>query len=332
MHNPRAPCIMAVDDDRILLAKLRATLSVAGYQLIDAPCAEAALALLTSTVPDLVLLDVSMPGMSGLDLAQYLRGRGIAFLFLSASDDAAIARDAAACGALGYLVKPADIRHVLPAIETALQRAEEIHRLQRRLQQAQARISASREEAQVLSRIANEDALTGLYNRNWLLSFLPKAMAMAASHCDASMLALLYMDLDGFKAINDDYGHAVGDELLQAAACRLRAVLKPGDHIARLGGDEFVALVAQVTQQSDAAHVAARLADALDNPFELSCARVAIGISVGIALYPRDAVDADGLLRAADRAMYSAKARKGAGKLGAYQFYAPELAKLRADS
>jgi diguanylate cyclase (GGDEF)-like protein len=330
MHNPGTPCIMAVDDDRILLAKLRATLSAAGYQLIDAPCAEAALALLTSTVPDLVLLDVSMPGMSGLDLALYLRGRSIAFLFLSASDDAAIARDAAACGALGYLVKPADIRHVLPAIETALQRAEEIHRLQRRLQQAQARISVSREEAQVLLRIANEDALTGLPNRNWLLTFLPRAMASARR--DACMFALLYMDLDGFKAINDDYGHAVGDELLQAAAFRLRAVLKPGDHIARLGGDEFVALVAQVSQESDAAHVAARLADALDNPFELSCARVAIGISVGIALYPRDAVDADGLLRAADRAMYSAKARKGAGKLGAYRFYAPELAKLRAGS
>ena len=317
---------MAVDDDRILLRKLRVCLPAAGYALVDAQCAETALALLTGTVPDLVLLDVSMPGMSGLDLAPYLRRRGIPFLFLSASDDPAIARDAAACGAMGYLVKPADVRHVLPAIETALRRADEFRRLQRRLQQAQARVSASREHAQALSRIANEDALTGLPNRNWLLSFLPRAMNGARA--DGSMLALLYMDLDGFKSINDENGHAAGDELLQAAACRMQAVLKPTDHIARLGGDEFVALIEQVRQESDAAHVAARLADALDNPFELSWGSGAVGVSVGIALYPRDAANADGLLRAGDRAMYAAKARKGAGKVGAYRFCAPEVANL----
>ena len=359
--NSRTQSIMAIDDDRILLAKLRICLSAAGYRLIAAPSAETALSLMTGDTPALALVDVSMPGMSGLDLAPHLRRRGIPFLFLSSCHDAAIARQAAAHGALGYLVKPSDIRHVLPSIETALQRADEIHtlqrmgadlaamlihgrrvgktmrrrlqrmvaehademaRLQRRLAHAQARANASLAQTQALARIANEDALTGLPNRNWLLSFLPAAMERARGN--GCMLALLYMDLDGFKAINDSLGHAAGDDLLQAVAYRLQAVLKPGDHIARLGGDEFVALVEQVRDESDAAHVAARLADAVRNPFELSRGRSAVGVSVGIALYPRDAGNDNALLHVADLAMYSVKSDGG----GCYRFYGPELANL----
>jgi diguanylate cyclase (GGDEF)-like protein len=360
-ENSRTLSIMAVDDDRILLAKLRACLPVAGYRLIAAPSAETALSLMADERPALALVDVSMPGMSGLDLAPHLRRKGIPFLFLSACHDAAIAREAAARGALGYLVKPADVRHVIPAIEIALQRADEIHSLrrisgdlaamlapgrrvgktmrsrlqrmitehagemaslQRRLAQAQARINSSLAQTQALARIANEDALTGLPNRNWLLSFLPAAMKR--SRGNGCMLALLYMDLDGFKAINDGFGHAAGDELLQAVACRLQTVLKPTDHIARLGGDEFVALVEQVRHESDAEHVAQRLANALRNPFELSYGRSEVGVSVGIALYPRDASSENALLHVADLAMYSAKSNEG----GCYRFYRPELANL----
>jgi len=102
-------------------------------------------------------------------------------------------------------------------------------------------------------------------------------------------------------------------------------VLKPGDHIARLGGDAFVALVEHVRHESDAAHVAARLADALGNPFELSHGPSVVGVSVGIALYPRDASNENALLHAADLAMYSAKSGRG----GCYRFYGPELANLR---
>jgi hypothetical protein len=111
---------------------------------------------------------------------------------------------------------------------------------------------------------------------------------------------------------------------VSAVACRLHAVLKPTGHIARLRGDEFVALVEQVRHESDAAHVAERLAHALENPFELSYGRSVVSVSVGIALHPRDAGNENALLHRADLAMYSAKSNAG----GCYRFYGPELANL----
>jgi diguanylate cyclase (GGDEF)-like protein len=351
-------CILAVDDDGILLAKLRQCIAPSGYRVIDAPSAEAALAMLPALNPgpDIALIDVSLPGMSGFDFARQLQRRqGTPFLFLSAHPEPAMARQAAECGALGYLVKPADLRHVLPAIEAALLRAEELRqlrrarvdlqaalasgqrmrnlmqhrlrrmlathasevaRLERQLARAEAHMQESRARAQALSRLVNEDALTGLPNRNWLREALPLAMerARAGKH----MLALIYMDLDGFKAVNDRHGHAAGDELLQAAALRMRSVLKPGDHIVRLGGDEFLAVIERIECDTDASHVATRLAEALRNPFELMHGRAMVGMSAGIALYPRDARDAQALVNAADTAMYAAKT---AGK-GRYRFHA----------
>jgi diguanylate cyclase (GGDEF)-like protein len=335
-------CILAVDDDRVLLAKLRICLPQAGYRVIDAPSAEAALSLLPGHEPDLALIDISLPGMSGFDLACHLRRRtAVPFLFLSSHLEPALARQAAERGALAYLVKPPDVRHVIPAIEAALLRADEIRRLrklmrhrlrqvqahhagevaslERRLARAQAHVSESRARTQVLSRLVNEDGLTGLPNRNWFMQFLPLAIERAQAR--NGRLALLYLDLDGFKAVNDSHGHAAGDQLLQAAALRMRSVLKPGDHIVRLGGDEFIAVIEHVQCDTDAAHVAARLAEALRNPFELERCHCMIGVSAGIALYPRDGGDAEALLHAADLAMYGAKS---AGK-GRYQFYAPAM-------
>jgi len=339
-------CILAIDDDGILLAKLQRCLTLAGYQIVTAASAEAALALLGERVPapDMALIDVSLPGMSGFELACRLQqDRQLPFLFLSASPDPAAARKAAACGALGYLVKPADVGHVLPAIEAALLRAEdmrqqwriraslqqallsgqrrlaahasEVARLERQLARAEAHMQESRARAQALSRLVNEDALTALPNRNWLRDALPLAMARAAA--SGRMLALLYLDLDGFKAVNDSHGHAAGDELLRAAALRMRSVLKPGDQLVRLGGDEFVALIERIESEADAANVATRLTESLRNPFELMHGRALVGLSIGIALYPRDAQNEDALLHAADLAMYAAK---GAGK-GRYRFH-----------
>jgi diguanylate cyclase (GGDEF)-like protein len=345
-HGTGQRCVLAVDDDGILLAKLRRCLAPSGYRLVTAASAEAALELLSELIPapDIALIDVSLPGMSGFELASRLqRTTQLPFLFLSSSPDPAQARKAAERGALGYLVKPADLRHVLPAIEAALLRAEdlrqqrrirsglqhalisgqrrlaahasEVARLERQLARAEAHMQETRAQAQALSRLVNEDPLTALPNRNWLREALPLAMARAAA-C-GRMLALLYLDLDGFKAVNDRHGHAAGDELLRAAALRMRAVLKPGDQLVRLGGDEFVALIERVESEADAANVATRLVESLRNPFELMHGRALVGLSIGIALYPRDAQSEDALMHAADLAMYAAK---GAGK-GRYQFH-----------
>ena len=132
-------------------------------------------------------------------------------------------------------------------------------------------ISAAKLHEQDLRRLANEDGLTGLPNRYWLQQFLPGALARAA--LGGHMLALLFIDFDGFKDINDTQGHAEGDKVLRAASLRLNAVLRPGDHVVRLGGDEFVVLLDPVEDDSRAEQVAQRIAIAFDEPFYLGAER-----------------------------------------------------------
>ncbi len=173
-------------------------------------------------------------------------------------------------------------------------------------------------EAELL-RLGNEDGLTGLPNRHWLGQFLPAALARAGA--DGSMLALLFIDLDGFKSVNDSRGHAEGDQVLRAAAQRLKAVLRPSDCVVRLGGDEFVVLLEPVEGEARVARVAERIAAAVEEPFLLGAERHKLGASIGISLYPRDGADPETLLKNADIAMYSVKV---AGK-GHHRFYQAAL-------
>ena len=166
-------------------------------------------------------------------------------------------------------------------------------------------ISAVRNHNNELSRVANEDALTALPSRHWLTGFLPAAIERNAKA--GSMLALLFVDLDGFKSVNDTLGHAAGDELLQQAAKRLQSVLRPGDHVVRLGGDEFTAILEPIMSENDATRVAVRIVEAFNRPFTLSQGIKSVGTSVGISLFPRDGNESDALLRNADTAMYRAK-------------------------
>jgi diguanylate cyclase (GGDEF)-like protein len=172
-------------------------------------------------------------------------------------------------------------------------------------------------------KLAYFDALTGLANREQSRSRLSSALAAAQE--SKRMMAVLYLDLDNFKRVNDTLGHAVGDELLSVVAARLRQSLRsnggPGtaaessprsNHIGRLGGDEFVVLLPNIRSAEDAAAVASRLIGDLQAPMQLALHSLVITPSVGISLYPSDGADADTLLRHADLAMYCAK-RKGPG-------------------
>jgi diguanylate cyclase (GGDEF)-like protein len=172
-------------------------------------------------------------------------------------------------------------------------------------------------------KLAYFDALTGLPNREQSRSRLSSALAAAQE--SERMMAVLYLDLDNFKRVNDTLGHAVGDELLSVVAARLRQSLRsnggPGtaaestprsNHIGRLGGDEFIVLLPNIRSAEDAAAVASRLIGDLQAPMQLALHSLVITPSVGISLYPSDGVDADTLLRNADLAMYCAK-RKGPG-------------------
>jgi diguanylate cyclase (GGDEF)-like protein len=176
-------------------------------------------------------------------------------------------------------------------------------------------ISEAKEHLTELKRRSNEDVLTSLPNRHWIQSYLPDAIDHAREANES--LAVLFIDLDGFKKVNDTAGHAAGDEVLQHAAQRLQEAIRPDDKVVRFGGDEFVVILEHVEHRIDAAHVAERVQHAFAQPFRLSQGAHTIGTSIGIALFPTDGQDASALLEKADIAMYSVKTR---GKRG-YQFY-----------
>jgi diguanylate cyclase (GGDEF)-like protein/PAS domain S-box-containing protein len=157
-----------------------------------------------------------------------------------------------------------------------------------------------------LARRALEDPLTGLANRTLLDDRLRVALARAGRH--GSLTGVLFLDLDGFKAINDRHGHHVGDELLKAIADRLRAVLRPADVVARLGGDEFVAICEELAGLEEAHAIASRVEVAIGEPVQTEAGPLVVHASVGLALAEgaREA-DADELIRRADEAMYRAK-------------------------
>ena len=170
-------------------------------------------------------------------------------------------------------------------------------------------------------KLAYFDALTGLPNREQLRNRLNSALAAAKQQ--QRMLAVLYLDLDNFKRVNDTLGHAVGDELLCLVAARLRSSLRSDDtvdelpiarssHIARLGGDEFIVILPNIRSADDAAAVAARLISELQEPMRLAQHTLVVTPSIGLSMFPGDGVEADTLLRNADLAMYFAK-RKGPG-------------------
>ena len=178
-------------------------------------------------------------------------------------------------------------------------------------------ISQRKEHEAQLARLANEDSLTGLPNRHWFLHFVPEALkhAAAAGH----EVALLFIDLDEFKQVNDSHGHAVGDRLLKAAATRLLSQLRPSDRVARFGGDEFIVLLSPFDSEHQVATVAGRIIQAFGKPFSIAEEQHVIGASVGISVFPRDGNDAATLIRHSDIAMY---AGKNEGK-GQYRFFDP---------
>lgn len=197
----------------------------------------------------------------------------------------------------------------------------ELARLLREYFAQRAKLEREVQERKVLQEhleyMAHHDALTGLPNRALLLDRLQLALARAER--SGQPLAVMLVDLDGFKPVNDSMGHEAGDKLLRLVAARLLGLLRRSDSTARLGGDEFVLLLPDVGGVPGATTVAQRVVEALGRPFEVELQTVRIGASIGVALYPSDGTDAEKLLQAADNAMYAAKA---AGK-GTFAFASP---------
>jgi len=166
-------------------------------------------------------------------------------------------------------------------------------------------ITEKKRVAQRIAHMAQHDALTNLPNRTLLTDRLEHAIAL--SQREKSRFALLYIDLDRFKPVNDTFGHIVGDALLQMVARRMRDCIRESDTVARMGGDEFAVLLAPVGSRRDALGVAEKLRTALEAPFAIEGKQLEISCSIGCAFYPDDGSDEDALAQNADKAMYHAK-------------------------
>lgn len=177
-----------------------------------------------------------------------------------------------------------------------------IFRINRRLSRA---LNESRAAEECIRHLAQHDPLTDLPNRALFSDRL--ALALSSAKRDGQHLAVMFMDLDDFKPVNDNYGHEIGDRLLKQVAERLRDCLRESDTVARIGGDEFIVLLRNVTDSPDALAVAEKLAAALASPFDLGANAIKVSASIGIALYPDHGVSDIDLLKRADEAMYEAK-------------------------
>jgi diguanylate cyclase (GGDEF)-like protein len=179
-------------------------------------------------------------------------------------------------------------------------------------------ITSRRLAEERISYLAKHDMLTGLPNRSMLLERINEARPGAGR---GQCFALMFLDLDRFKSVNDTLGHAAGDELLQSVASRLRETVREGDTVARLGGDEFVVLQANVRTPGQAANLAERIIGVVAEPYEIGVNEVVIGVSIGIDIAATDRISAEILMKNADMALYIAK---GEGR-GMFRFFEPDM-------
>jgi len=180
-------------------------------------------------------------------------------------------------------------------------------------------VTEARAMTQQMTYSAQHDFLTGLPNRMLLNDRVTQAIASSSRH--QGMVAVLFLDLDGFKQVNDSLGHAVGDKLLQSVAARLTASLRGSDTVSRQGGDEFVVLLSEIARAEDAAFTAKRMLDAVTAPHSIDGHDLYITTSIGISIHPDDGLDGPTLIKNADTAMYRAKEH---GRQN-YEFFRPEM-------
>jgi len=292
------------------LLRIRETLhdsNSGGFTITPVLHIEQALAMLGEDPQQVLLLYLYSSKTDSLDVLRRATSAAAAVpIVVMSDDDERMARRALRMGAQDYLTKnQASPRHLIRALHHAVER----HQLLAELQVARRRAHFA----------ATHDSLTRLPNRLFLLDQLRRALPLAERQ--GRQLALLFLDLDRFKNINDTLGHGRGDEVLREVAKRLVAETRRSDVIARLGGDEFVVMIQDANRDHSAAMVASKIIELLGRPYLLAGREYWISASVGIAVYPRDGTEPDTLLRNADAALYQAKNGGGNG----YQFYSESM-------
>jgi diguanylate cyclase (GGDEF)-like protein len=287
MHNKTfslKPVLLIVDDQitdlRVLSAAVRDLAEV-----YIAQSGQEALKIARQCRPDVVLLDIEMPGMNGFEVCRMLKSDpellDAAVIFVSAHTQTGDELLALECGGVDFIQKPLNVLVARAHIKAHI---------------------ALRNEAK---RLANHDALTGLPNRILLQDRTEQALQKACRN--HGRVAMLLLDLDQFKVINDSMGHSIGDLVLQAVASRLSRSLRLEDTVSRQGGDEFILLLPEVVGFDAVGDFAERLLATLSSPFSIQGNRYDISASIGISVFPEDSDDVESLYRHADSAMYQAK-------------------------
>jgi diguanylate cyclase (GGDEF)-like protein len=319
--------ILLVDDQAQNRDMLGRRLERRGYEVILRESAVDVENVIASEKIELVLLDWMMPDRSGLDALQGIRAlhdaEHVPVIVVTALDDGDIVSTALEAGANDYISKPIDLRVLTARVKAQLDRRQAVLELdairdslertvQERTQDLVAEIS-EREAAEARAQtLARHDPLTGLANRRHFLEELDRRLTLVGE--DESAFALLFVDLDRFKPINDVHGHAIGDQLLQVIATRLSNCLRDDSFAARLGGDEFAVLLEDPNGREGVSAAARRVLHELSAPILVNGLKLTVGASIGIALCPEDGSTAAELLQRGDAAMLRAKEDRGAYK------------------
>lgn len=316
-----APLIQVVDDDLATRLLMRASLEKAGFRVVEAENGLVAVTEFEKLRPDAILLDVMMPKLDGFDTCRAIRrhpdGMHTPILMVTGLEDLESIHHSFNSGATDFITKPINWPVLNYRVKYMLRASEAFHDVidkQRQIQE-----------------LAFFDHLTGLANRTMFKDSLE--MILAESAAEETQLAVLFMDLDRFKTINDTLGHHIGDILLKNVAERINSCIRNSDsfsrlnkseaksYVSRLGGDEFTIMLPRLINPEDASKVAQRINKSLAESFKIEGHEIFISASIGISIFPLDGTDAEALMKHADLAMYHAKER---GKNG-FQFYKKSL-------
>jgi len=279
------------DVDAQLTQDLLSEWSIEEFQITRAKTLGEGLTLLNRERFDAVLLDLSLPDAFGLPTVRQVHAASptIPVVVLSGVSDQSLALQAVQQGAQDYLVKGQGHPELLArAVRYAIERKRSEERL---------------------TYLAQYDHLTGLVNRSLFRDRLVQAMARGKRM--QQPIGLMLLDLDRFKAVNDTFGHDMGDELLKAVSERLKTCVREVDTVARMGGDEFTIILEGASSEQNILVVAKRITESIATAFELKGHHISIGVSIGITIYPHDDHLIDELLKHADMAMYRAKQQGG---------------------
>ena len=290
--NDIAPRILLIEDDEddyVLTRELLADAFGAGFELEWVASWDGALSVIAQARHDICLVDYRLGERNGLELVREAIELGSAapFIVLTGQGNREIDLEAMRAGAADYLAKG---EMTAPLLDRAIRYAIERHRAERRL-----------------AEMAQFDQLTGLANRVLFRDYLIKTLARADRH--HQLVAVMLLDLDRFKTINDTHGHEAGDVLLKQMAQRLKSSVRESDLVARLGGDEFTVVMDGLTDPGVIAGFATRILEVIRQPVSLGRCEVVTSASIGISVYPTDVDNIDELLASADAAMYRAKER-----------------------